>query len=91
MPRMYAEDLTPPVLINHHGRIGDFSFRQIKRVDEVVFDATTHPDVLKTLGVDPDRPIVMLRGDTVDADGKPVGAVRGWRTYVNADDHIDVL
>lgn len=82
-------DLPVPVIIDHRTFMGH---RQLKRVDEVELGVEGHPDVLKTLGLDdPDRPLAQLRGDTVDIDNRPVGAVRGWRTYVYADEPLTVV
>lgn len=81
-------DLKTPCLISHITHIG---IRQIKRVDTVELDATTDPRVLDTLGIPRTARLARLTGDTTDLDGNPVGALRGWQTYVDADAILDVV
>lgn len=82
-------DLNTPCLIDHVTFIGR---RQIKRVDSVELGVDTDPRVRQSLNVgDLSRPLARLKGDTVDIDGNPVGAIRGWQTYVYADEPLDVI
>jgi hypothetical protein len=83
-------DLTTPAIIDHETFIP--GWRQIKRVDSVELNVDTDPRVRKTLNVgDLSRPLARLVGDTTDIHGNPVGEIRGWQTYVYADEPLDVI
>jgi hypothetical protein len=89
MTNTHPADLKPLAIINHHTFIG---IDQLKRVDSVELNVDTHPKVRKALHVgDLSRPLARLRGDTVDIDGNPTGTIRGWQTYVYADEPLEVV
>lgn len=84
-----AADLEVPCVIDHITFVG---MRQLKRVDKVEIGVDTDPRVRMALNVaDLNRPLARLTGDTTDADGNPLGEIRGWSTYVYADEPLDVV
>jgi hypothetical protein len=89
MGKTLPAELPTPCLIDHLTFVG---VRQTKRVDSVELDVDADPRVRATLQVaDMSRPLARLRGDTVDGNNQPIGAIRGWQTYVYADELLDVV